>query len=199
MSTAILKQELYLKNTKFNLIKIIFFWLVTFYIDIIFTASQYDNIEAVEGEVFLHEQSNPPTEAVDISNHVYYELSSSGLIDDNTASLTENISAEESANEYQHVSTTGQYDVLSLRNKLDPMNTNVLRLYPERPRDAYHVVNVSYLKEVNNLEDFETNSVIKVNKSSTKRWYWLLKCWYIKQRTTRQLKILYWMKNLIQS
>lgn len=158
MNTAILKQELYLKNTKFNLIKIIFFWLVTFYIDIIFTASQYDNIEAVEDEVFLHEHSNPPTEAVDISNHVYYELSSSGLIDDNTASLTENISAEESANEYQHVSTTGQYDVLSLRNKLDPMNTNVLRLYPERPRDAYHVVNVSYLKEVNNLEDFETNS-----------------------------------------
>lgn len=93
---------------------------------------------------------------MDISDHVYYE--SSGIIDDNIDSLTMNISAEVSANEYQHVSITGHYDVLSLRIKLDSMNTNILRLYPERLRDAYHVVNVSHLKEVNNSEDSETNS-----------------------------------------
>lgn len=108
------------------------------------------------GWEFLNEHSNPPGEAVDISDHVYYE--SSGIIDDNIDSLTKNISAEVSANEYQHVSITGHYDVLSLRIKLDSMNTNILRLYPERPRDAYHVVNVSHLKEVNNSEDSETNS-----------------------------------------
>lgn len=48
--------------------------------------------------------------------------------------------------------------MLSLRKKMDPMNTNILQLYPERPFDAYHVVNVSYLKEVNNSEDCETNA-----------------------------------------
>lgn len=40
---------------------------------------------------------------------------------------------------------------------IDPINTNILRLYPERPRDEYHAVNVCYLEEVNKSEDFETN------------------------------------------
>lgn len=122
------------------------------------TASQNGNIEAIGGGEFLNEHSNPPGEAVDISDHAYYELSSSGIIEDNIDSLTKNISAEVPANEYQHVSITGHYDVLSLRKKMDPMNTNILQLYPERPCDAYHVVNVSYLKEVNNSEDCETNA-----------------------------------------
>lgn len=121
------------------------------------TAFEQDNIEADDDGLVLNGHSNTRRETVDSSNNVYYELSSSGLNDDNTDSLTENISAEESVNEYQHVSITGHYDVLSLRKNIDPINRNILRLYPERPRDEYHAVNVCYVEEVNKSENFETN------------------------------------------
>lgn len=121
------------------------------------TAFEQDNIAADDDGLVLNGHSNTRRETVDSSNNVYYELGSSGLNDDNTDSLIENISAEDSVNEYQHVSITGHYDVLSLRKNIDPINTNILRLYPERPRDEYHAVNVCYLEEVNKSEDFETN------------------------------------------
>lgn len=81
------------------------------------TAFEQDNIEADDDGLVLNGHSNTRRETVDSSNNVYYELGSSGLNDDNTDSLIENISAEESVNEYQHVSITGHYDVLSLRKK----------------------------------------------------------------------------------